>query len=111
MSIHQNPDGSVSDGVKIEANGNFVAHEIGVAVTASSGLATVATQVTAGAKQVIVQADGNDIRYRLDGTAPTASVGVLIKNGTSQPFNMPDAAAARFIQVSATAVINATYTL
>jgi hypothetical protein len=111
MSIHQNPDGSLTEGVKVEANGSFVAHEIGVAVTAASGLATVATQVTAGAKQVIVQADGQNVRYRLDGTNPTATVGVLILNGTSQIFNMTDAAAAKFIQVSATAVINATYTL
>jgi hypothetical protein len=109
--IHQNPDGSLSDGVKVEANGSFIAHEIGVAVTVASSLATVATQVTAGARQVIVQADGQDVRYRLDGTNPTAAVGVLIKNGTSQAFNMTDAAAAKFIQVSATAVINATYTL
>lgn len=121
MTLHRNPDvalqgvaafeGSFSEGVKVEPNATFIAHEIGVTCVASSQLANVAANLAAGANQVIIQADGNDIRYRLDGTSPTAAAGVLLKNGTSIALNMADAAALKFIQVAATALVNATYTM
>jgi len=87
-------------------------HNAGAA-TAPPRAADVAAAKTAGANQAIIQADGNDIRYRIDGstTAPTAAVGVLLKNGTSMAFNMADALTLRFIQVAATAVVNAIYTM
>jgi hypothetical protein len=116
MSIHENPDGSVSDGIKLEANGTFIKHEIGVVITSSAQLAQVASALTAGATQVIVQADcapftaANYVRYRLDGTAPTASTGIIIVAGASVTLNMTDAAAAKFIAVG-TATLNASYTL
>lgn len=111
MSIHNNPDGSITEGMKIEPNGTFVAHEIAVTCTASSQLANVAANTTKGAVQVVIQADGQDVRYRLDGTNPTAANGVLLKNGTSVALSMADALALKFIQVSATALVNATYTM
>jgi len=111
MSIHENPDASVTEGYKLEPNGTFVAHTLGIAVTASSGIgASVAAAKAAGANQAIIQADGNSVRYRLDTTAPTAAVSVLIANGASISLNMTDAAAALFIQTAATAVLNVTFT-
>jgi hypothetical protein len=96
--------------VKVEANAQFIAHEIGVVITTSAQLANVAANKALGANQVIVQADGNDVRYRLDGTAPTTTVGVLLPKSTSIALNMQDAAAAKFIATAA-AVLNATYTM
>jgi hypothetical protein len=110
MSIHYNPDGSVTEGYKLESNGTFIAHEIGVVITSSAQLANVAANKALGAVQVIVQADGNDVRYRLDGTAPTTTVGYVLKNGATLALSMADAAAAKFIATAA-AVLNATYTM
>lgn len=38
--------------------------------------------VPATANGVILQADGEDIRFTLDGTDPTTSLGFLLKNGS-----------------------------
>jgi hypothetical protein len=107
MGTHQNADKSVSDGVKVEAPGTFIGHQIGLVLTASVQL----TMPGKGETQAIVQADGNDVRFRLDGTAPTATVGFLIKNGTSITLSAADAAAAKFIQTASAALLNAWFTL
>jgi hypothetical protein len=38
MSIHENPDGSNTEGTKIEPNGRFVAHALNIGITSSSGI-------------------------------------------------------------------------
>jgi hypothetical protein len=115
LSIHENPDFSQTDGVKIEPNGIFVAHSLGIVITSSSGIgASVAAAVTAGATQAVVQVDGSAaVSYRLDGVAPTASAGggILIAAGGSIVLNMADAANALFIQRAATSVLNVTFTM
>lgn len=110
MPIHINgetPTPSVSEGVKVEGPGAFIGHQLELALTASAQI----TMPGKGETMVIVQADGNDVRFRLDGVAPTASVGFLIKNGTSVTMSAVDAAAAKFIQVSASALLNAWFAL
>ena len=87
--------------------GQFMGHVLGVACAASAQI----TIPDIGARQVIIQADGADVRFRLDDTNPTASVGHLLKNGSSITLSAADAAAAKFIQVTATAVLNAWLTL
>lgn len=111
MSIHVNPDGSNTEGTKVEPNGTFVEHEFIAALTAAVGLSNVAAAKTAGATQAIVQAQTQAVSYRLDGTNPTANVGVFIPAGQSVALNMTDAAAAKFIQVTATATLAVTYTM
>lgn len=114
MSIHNNPDGSITEGMKIEGNGKFCSHALGIAITASTQIgASVAAAVILGANQAIVQADGTAaISYTLDGSTPTTAAGggLLIPAGGSITLNMTDAAAAKFIQRAATAVLNVLYT-
>lgn len=112
MSTHQNNEvvgiASISEGVKVEGPGKFIGHQIGLALTASVGL----TMPGKGETMVVVQADGGDVRFRLDGVAPTGTAGVLIKNGASLTLTAEDAAAARFIQSSAqTSLLNAWFSL
>lgn len=110
MSQHRNPDGSESNGVKVEANGVFVSHASVTALTSAVGIgASVAAAVTAGATQAVVQAITATVSYRLDGTAPTATVGVQIPVNGTVALNMTDAANALFI--SATGAIFVTYTM
>jgi hypothetical protein len=107
ISVHTNPDESISDGIKSEPPGTFVAASYGVAVTASTALPGVAAAKTDGATIAYVQADGGSVRFRIDGTAPTATTGFLIPAGTVQPLNMADAATFLGIEASgATAVLN-----
>lgn len=104
MTTHVNADGSISDGVKVEAWGSVVGGQYGLSVASATALT-----VPAGAIQAIVQADGADVRMRLDGTNPTTTVGFLIKNGTTQTLSAADATAAKFIGTSAS--VNVIYTL
>lgn len=111
MSIHQNADGSQTEGVKVEAWGKFVSHQLGLSVTAVAQLT-----VPAGVNQAIVQADGGatqySVRFTLDGTTPTTTSGFLIPAGGSITLSAADAANAKFISTSTTAgTINAVYTL
>jgi hypothetical protein len=110
MSIHPNPDGSQTEGYKAEPNGTFISHVLGTVATTVQTLST-ATPKANGANQAVVQADGQDLRFTLDGSTPTTSLGFLIKNGTSFPFNMTDAAAAKFIAATAGGLMNVLFTM
>jgi hypothetical protein len=108
MSQHPNADGSITDGVKVEAWGKFVSHQLGLSVLAVAQLA-----VPAGANQAVVQADGGGtipVRYTLDGTTPTTTLGFLIPAGQTITLSAADAAAAKFIGATG-ATVNAVYTL
>jgi hypothetical protein len=111
MSFHQNPDGSGTEGTKVEANGTFVSHVFVAGLTSSVGIgAAVATAKAAGATQAVIQALVANVSYRLDGTAPTAAVGMqIIFGGDSLALNMTDAANALFI--SATGGIAVSFTM
>lgn len=119
MSIHNNPDGSITEGMKLESNATFVAHAFlaGGAITSSTAigsqtapLLSVAGAVTVGAKQAVIQALVANVAYRLDGVAPTAGAGMqIVFGGAPLVLNMTDAAAALFI--SATGGIAVTYTM
>lgn len=116
MTIHQNPDTSLTEGIKVEPNGTFIGHASVTSLAAAVGIGaqtapflSVAAAKTAGANQAIVQAVTAAIAYRLDGTAPTSTVGVQLAVGQSVALNMTDAAAAQFI--SATGAIFVTYTM
>ena len=106
MTTHVNADGSVTNGVKVEAWGSFVSHQIGLVCTTVQTLT-----VPAGAQQAIIQADGQDLRLRLDGTNPTTTAGFLIKSGTSLTLSAADATAAKIIAAVSAGVANIVYTL
>lgn len=64
--------------------------------------------VPAGARLAVIQAEGADVRRRDDETAPTASVGMLLKVGAAITYD-GSLAALRLIQVSSGAVVNVAY--
>jgi hypothetical protein len=101
MSQHPNADGSITDGVKVEAWGKFVSHQIGLSVAAVAQLT-----VLAGCNQAVVQADGGAtltaVRFTLDGTTPTTTSGFVIPAGSSITLSASDAANAKFISTSTT---------
>jgi hypothetical protein len=111
MSIHPNADKSQTDGVKVEAWGKFVSHQLGLSVVAVARLI-----VPAGVNQAIAQADGGAtltaVRFTLDGTMPTTTSGFVIPAGASITLSASDATNAKFISTSTTAgTINAVHTL
>lgn len=83
-----------------------------VAATLDTGAALTIPPITAPASQrpsyVLLIAEGQAVRWRDDGTAPTATVGMLL------PTNMPtrydgDLSRVRFISATAGAILNVNY--
>jgi hypothetical protein len=76
----------------------------------SLGSATTLT-IPAGARGAHIQAESQNVRYRLDGTSPTASVGMILYAG-DPPTVLTDFAglnAAKFIEVTGSAKLNVHY--
>lgn len=71
-----------------------------------------ALTVPAGANMAIISVEGNSIRFRDDGTAPTTSIGVIVNPGST--LELHDVVLLKAIQLiavdnSASAVINASF--
>jgi len=83
-----------------------------VGAAASTGLTIPTTDPVTGLKAIPIQAviicENQGIRWRDDGTAPTASVGMPIAVGTVFVYD-GDLNRLRFIQQAATATINIGY--
>lgn len=67
-----------------------------------------ALTVPGGATLAVIQAEGADVRWRDDGTAPTATVGMLLPAGAELRYTGA-LAALRLIQASAGATVNVSY--
>lgn len=77
-------------------------------ITSLSAAATLT--IPTGAATAVVTPESQDVRWRDDGTAPTASVGMPITAG--QPYTFPTAtvlSALQFIEQSASAKLNVSY--
>ena len=72
-------------------------------LSASTGLTP---PVEASIAEIIVEAQG--IRYRDDGTAPTASVGMPVAAGNAFQYS-GDLSAIKFIQQTSGAILNVSY--
>lgn len=71
-----------------------------------------APTITAGTRWILAQAESQSVRWRCDGTAPTASVGMIIYAGdapTILPIASTSIANLKFIEVAASAKLNLTY--
>jgi hypothetical protein len=70
--------------------------------------ASTALTVPVGATMALIVAETQAVRWRDDGTAPTASVGMPLVTGTSLSYD-GDLKAVRFIQQTASATLNVAY--
>lgn len=74
-----------------------------------TGLSTAkALTVPVGATMALVSPDTQDVRWRDDGTNPTASVGMPLVVGTTLNYD-GDLNRIRFIETTASAVLNVSY--
>lgn len=65
--------------------------------------------VPAGASIALLQVTGQNVRWRDDGTDPTTTVGMVLTSG-GDPFPYSgDLSKIKFIEVTASAVLNVTY--
>jgi len=74
----------------------------------SNLVAAVGLTVPNGAKRALIQAESQSVRWRDDGTAPTAAVGMLIQSGETLPYTGA-LGTIRIIEVAASAKLNISY--
>lgn len=67
-----------------------------------------ALTVPNGTILAVIQAESQNVRYRDDGTNPTASVGFILAAGDNVVYN-GNIAALKFIEVTASAKLNVLY--
>lgn len=71
--------------------------------------AATALTVPAGAEIAVIGCDTQDVRWRDDGTSPTATIGMLLRK-TDQPFVYRGSLSRiKFIEASASGVLNVSY--
>lgn len=71
--------------------------------------AATALTIPTGATLAFIQAEGQNIRWRDDGTNPTATVGMLIYADSEPLYYTGTLASLRLIQATATATANISY--
>ncbi len=69
---------------------------------------STALTVPTGATKCIVQAEGQNVRWRIDAVAPTASVGHLIEANKSETF-VGGLSSLRFIETASSGTLNVTF--
>jgi hypothetical protein len=74
--------------------------------TASTALSSCSGGIPALANAVVVRTEGQPVRYRDDGTAPTATVGQPILVADPPLFYQGNLAALRFIQTASSATLD-----
>jgi hypothetical protein len=72
-------------------------------------LSTITGGIPARARVAIISVETANARFRDDGTAPTASVGVQLVSGVAPFVYMGDLTAIQFVAVSGSPVINAAF--
>ena len=77
-------------------------------LVASDISSAVALTVPAGTRFAVLQAEGDDVRYRDDGVNPTGSVGMIIAVGTPVVYTA-NPTALKVIRESASSILNVSY--
>lgn len=65
--------------------------------------------IPSGARFVLMQAEGDDLRWRDDGTNPTASVGMLLEEGQSFLYDLGPLSNIKVIETTGGGILNVTY--
>lgn len=75
-------------------------------LTALSSAVAVSSSIPAGAQTVLLQSETQNVRYRDDGTDPTATVGMILVTNTVYEFTIAQIARMKVIEAAASAKLN-----
>lgn len=71
--------------------------------------AAVGLTVPAGTSMALIQVETQTVRWRDDGTNPTATVGMVLAPGSTLEYTGSSFGSIKFIEVAASATINISY--
>lgn len=77
-------------------------------ITSLSSAANLTMPTNADPTYALIQAETKDVRWRDDGTSPTASVGMVLAAGASLRYD-GDLRKIKFIETAASAKLNVSY--
>ena len=75
-------------------------------LTASTLVSSVSGGIPVGTSLILIQPQTQAVRWRDDGTAPTAAIGYPLSVGAELRYTAANAAALRFIEQTPSATIN-----
>jgi hypothetical protein len=78
-------------------------------IAAATLASATSLTVPVGARYALIQVDTASVRFRDDGTAPTAAIGVTLVNGIAPMMYTGDLATIQFIALSGSPVLNVSY--
>ena len=78
-------------------------------LSSAVGLGPLTTAIPNDTIMVLIQAEAAGVRWRDDGVAPTATVGMILAAGQTFQYTTPDFTRIQFIQMSAGAILNVAY--
>lgn len=70
---------------------------------------STALTVPAGTQMALVQAESQNVRWRDDGTDPTATIGMLLMAGSTLEYDAAQLSVVEFIEAAASAKLNISY--
>lgn len=65
--------------------------------------------IPAGTSIALIQAESQNVRWRDDGTNPTATVGMILMVGSTLEYTGSSFASVKFIEVAPSAILNVSY--
>jgi hypothetical protein len=71
--------------------------------------AAVGLTIPVGTAFALIQAESQNVRWRDDGTDPTATVGMVLMAGSTLEYDGSSFASIKFIEVAASAKLNISY--
>lgn len=78
-------------------------------LSSAVAISSVTGGIPAGTEQVAIQAETQNVRYRDDGTSPTASVGMIFVANSIYVFNVAQIARMKVIEATASAKLNISF--
>jgi len=73
------------------------------------GFGPLTTAIPNDTIMVLIQAEAAGVRWRDDGVAPTASVGMILAASQTFAYTAPDLTQIKFIQMSSGAILNVSF--
>lgn len=78
-------------------------------LSSAVAVSSVTGGIPAGTEQVAIQAETQNVRYRDDGTDPTASIGMIFTVNTIYMLSIAQAARMKLIEAAASAKLNISF--
>lgn len=104
IAVLNSTGGTVTVRTAFDQTSPIAGAQMGLTVVAATGLT-----VPGGATTALISVEGQNVRWRDDGTNPTAGSGMIMYAGAAPQVFSGNLSAVKFIQTAASATLNVSY--